>query len=158
MDIAQLLGIALHTLGFVIVCGYYGILARVVLPAIQRSLDPPAQATTLEAVERAALPLLLISAVLFLVTGTYLLLIDPEYQGLGAIRDSWSTLMLLKHLVVAGLVALGVTVDVLVRLVGEAEDDVTRTAAIRRVRLAAEGATGAAGLTILLTAAAQLSA
>ncbi len=157
MDLGRLLGLTVHTVAFVIVWGYYGILARIVLPALERSLDGTTLGRTLLTIERRAVPLLLVGVVLFLVTGTYLLLIDPAYEGLGAIRGSWSTLMLVKHLVVAAFVALGVVLHVLIQLVDEAEDDVTRAVAIRRVRWAAEAATGIGAVVALLTAAAQLS-
>ena len=158
MDVLQLLAIWLHTLAFVIAWGYYGILGRIVLPALERSLDQPAASRTLVAVERRALPLVLLSVALFVVTGSYLLLASPKYAGLGDFfANTWTTLMLLKHLVVAVLVALAVAVDLLIRRAGEASDDATGAAALHRVRLAAEGATGLGALVILLTAAAQLS-
>lgn len=157
MDVGQLLGLTLHTIAFVIVWGYYGILARIVLPALERSLAGSTLGHTLLAIERRAVPLLVLSVVLFLATGTYLLLTDPEFEGLGAVRGSWSTLMLLKHLVVAVFIALGVAVDILVRLVDEAEDDVTRTTSLRRVRWSAEAATVVGAVIALLTVAAQLS-
>jgi uncharacterized membrane protein len=56
------------------------------------------------------------------------------------------------------LVALGIAVEILVRRVAGATDDVSRSAALRRLRLSAEGATGLGALVVLLTAAAQLSA
>lgn len=158
MDLARLLGLTIHTIAFVTAWGYYGILARIMLPALERSLDGATLGGALWTIERRAVPLLLASVVLFLVTGTYLLLVDPAYEGLGAIRGSWSTLMLVKHLMVAAFVALGVLVHFLVQLVDEAEDDVTRTVAVRRVRWAADAATGLGALVALLTVAARLSA
>jgi uncharacterized membrane protein len=141
MDVAQLLAVWLHTLAFVI------------------AWDGPAQAAALVAIERRALPLVLLSMALFLATGTCLLFIDPRYAGLGDFfANTWTTLMLIKHLVVVVLIALGVAVDLFVRRVGEATDEVARRWALRRTRLSAEGATGIGALIVLLTAAAQLSA
>ena len=156
MEVPQLLGVWLHTVAFVIAWGYYGILGRMVIPALERSLDGPAMARTLLAIERRALPLVLLSMAVFLVTGTYLLFVDPKYAGLGDFfANSWTTLMLVKHLVVVVLIALGVVVDFLVRRVGEATDEATRAPALRRLQLSAEGATGVGALIVLLTAAAQ---
>jgi uncharacterized membrane protein len=143
---------------FVIAWGYYGILGRIVLPALERSLDGAAQASTLVSIERRALPLVLISMALFIVTGAYLLVIDDSYAGLGNIlANSWTTLMLVKHLVVVGLIGLGVAVDVLVRRAGAATDDPMRVSILHRVRLSAEAATALGALVVLLTVAAQLS-
>jgi uncharacterized membrane protein len=159
MDIAQLLAVWLHTLAFVIAWGYYGILGRIMLPALERSLDGPARARTLAAIERTALPLVVLSMALFVVTGSYLLFVDPRYAGLGDFfANTWTMLMLVKHLVVIVLIALGVVVDVLIRRLAEATNDATRVLVLRRLRLAAEGATGLGALIVLLTAAAQLSA
>jgi uncharacterized membrane protein len=110
------------------------------------------------ALERRALPLVLLSTALFLVTGAYLLFIDPKYAGLGNFfANTWATLMLVKHLVVVVLIALAVVVDLLVRRIGDAPDDATRVSNLRLLRLSAEGATGVGALIVLLTVAAQVA-
>ena len=159
MDVAHVLAIWLHTLALVIVLGYYGILGRVVLPAFERSLDRSAQGSALMAIERRAIPLLVLSIALFTATGVYLLVIDPDYAGLGnVLASTWTTLMLVKHVLVVGLVVLGVAVDRLVRRVGTATSDDIRDASLHRLALSAEAATGLGALAILLTAAAQATA
>jgi uncharacterized membrane protein len=159
MDLSQVLAAWLHTLAFVIAWGYYGILGRVVLPGLERSLERPAQVAALVAIERRALPLVVLSLVLFTATGTFLLVVDPQYAGLGDFfASTWTTLMLVKHVLVVALVVLGVAVDRLIRRAGEATSDDVRESAIRRAALSAEGATGLGALVVLLTAAAQASA
>jgi uncharacterized membrane protein len=129
-----------------------------VLPALERSLDRPAQAAALVAIERRALPLVAVSLVLFVATGTYLLVINPQYAGLGDFfASTWTTLMLVKHVLVVGLVVLGVYVDRLIRHLGEATSENARESAQRRLGLSAEAATGLGALIVLLTAAAQAS-
>lgn len=159
MDIPQLLAIAVHTLAFVIAWGYYGILGRIVLPALERSLEGPALGTSIGAIERRALPLVVLSAVLFTISGSYLLVTDSHYAGLGNLFASgWTSLILLKHVLVIVLVALAVAVDVYARRVASAIDDAPRTAALRRLSLAAEATTGVGALVVLLTAAAEAAA
>jgi uncharacterized membrane protein len=159
MDVPQVLAVWLHTLAFVIAWGYYGILGRMVLPALEQSLERLAQAAALVAIERRALPLVVLSLVLFAASGTYLLVIDPQYAGLGDFfASTLATLMLVKHVLVVGLVALGVYVDRLIRRVGDATNENARESALRRLALSAEGATGLGALIVLLTAAAQASA
>lgn len=159
MDIPQLLAVWLHTLAFVIAWGYYGVLGRMVLPALQRSLDKPAQTAALVAVETRARPLLVLSVALFTATGTYLLFVDPDYEGLGNVfASTWTTLMLVKHLLVIAWVMLAVLVDRCIRRVGEATSESAWASALRRLRLSAEGATGLGALIVLLTVAAQLAA
>jgi uncharacterized membrane protein len=159
MDLPQVLAVWLHTLAFVIAWGYYGILGRMVLPGLERSLERPAQAAALVAIERRALPLVVLSLALFTATGTYLLVVDPKYAGLGDFfASTWTTLLLVKHVLVVGLVVLGVAVDRLIRRVGEATSETARESALRRLALSAEGATGLGALIVLLTVAAQAAA
>jgi len=159
MDLPQVLAVWVHTLGLVIVLGYYGILGRVMLPALERSLELPDRAAALLAIERRALPLVVLSVALFVATGTYLLVINPHYAGVGDVfASTWTTLMFVKHLLVVGLIVLGVNVDRLIRRIGQGMSDDARETALHRLALSAEGATGLGALMILLTAAAEVAA
>ena len=103
-------------------------------------------------------PFMLLATVLFIVTGTYLLVVSDRYAGLGNFfASTWTTPMLIKHGLVIAFVALGVAEDFFVRGLGEMTTDGERAAGLRRVGLTAEAATGLGALIILLTAAAQLS-
>ncbi len=156
MDIAQVLAVWLHTLALVIVLGYYGILGRVILPALARSLELPAQSAALVAIERRALPIVVLSVALFVATGTYLLVINPHYAGIGDFfASTWTTLMFIKHVLVVVMVVLAVNVDRLIRRIGTGTSDDARESALHRLALSAEGATGLGALMILLTAVAQ---
>jgi uncharacterized membrane protein len=158
VDIWQLLATWLHTVAFVIAWGYYGVLGRMIVPALDRTLDGPMRADSLAAIERGALPLVLGSMALFVVTGSYLLFIDPRYEGLGNFfANGWTTFMLVKHVVVVGLIGLGVAVDVCIRRLQAATDEPARGAAMRWLRLSAEGATGLGAVVVLLTVAAQFA-
>ncbi len=158
MDIVHVLAVWLHTVAFVIAWGYYGVLDRMVLPALQQSLQGPARAATLVAVERRAVPLVLLSAVLFVATGTYLLVIDQRYEGLGNFfASTWTVLMLVKHVVVVVFVTLAVVVDRVVRRVAAATTDPERDSSLRLLGFTAQGTTALGALIALLTAAAQLS-
>ena len=158
MDIWLLIALWLHTVAFVIAWGYYGVLGRMVVPALERSLDGPMQSEALVAIERRAVPLVLLSMALFVATGTYLLFADPRYEGLGNFfANSWTTLMLVKHVVVIVLIGLGVAVNRYVGQLSEATDDGTRASALRGLRLSAEGVTALGAVIVLLTVAAQLS-
>ncbi len=159
MDLVHVVAVWLHTLALVIALGYYGILGRVVLPGLRRSLERPNQIAALTSIERRAVPFIVLAVALFTITGAYLLVIDPEYAGLGNVfASTWTTLMLVKHLLVVGLVVLGVYVDRLIRRADQAVSDDERDAALHRVALSAEAATGLGALTILLTASAQVVA
>ncbi len=159
MDVPHVAAVWLHTVAFVIAWGYYGVLARIVIPALRRSLDRQVAARTLVEVERRALPLVGLSVVLFIATGSYLLVTDPAYAGLGNFfATTWTTLMLVKHLVLVGLVALGVAVHALIVGANEAPDPAARERSTGLAELAAEAATAVGAVVALLTAAAQASA
>jgi uncharacterized membrane protein len=159
LDWLLLLALWLHTIALVIAVGYYGVLGRIIVPALTRTLHGSDLAETLAAVERHALPLVLLAVVLFAITGSYLLVVNPDYQGLGHFFDStWATLMLVKHGVVIVLVGVGVVIDWVARGLIVARDDAELARDVRRVRLGAELATALGVLAILLTAAAQVSA
>lgn len=115
MDYVQLGALSIHTLAMIMVVGYYGILGRVILPGLRRSLDDSTRASVLVAIERRALPLVVIAVGLFAATGAYLLLIDDQYAGLGNFSSTWAALMLVKHLLVIVMVVLGALVDYLIR-------------------------------------------
>src|SRR3970282_1719095 len=100
MDLTRVGAIALHTLAMMIVLGYYGVLGRIVLPALRRTLETRQLALSLVAVERRAKPLLVISIALFAITGIYLMIVDEQYAGLGnVVGSTWATLVLGKHVV-----------------------------------------------------------
>ena len=156
MDATHLIALWLHALAMVVVLGYYGILSRIVLPTLARSLEPAALARVVPAIERRALPILVAGIVLFIVTGVYLLVRDGRYAGVGSFASTWSTLMLIKHLVVVVMVVLGVGVD---RLAAgfAATSDAGRGRTFEILALAMDGMAALGILVLLLTAAAQLS-
>jgi uncharacterized membrane protein len=156
MELGEVLAIWLHTIALVIAWGYYGILGRIVLPALERSLGRPGMPLALLGIERRAAPLIVLSAVLFTLTGTYLLVIDPQYAGLGNVAaSSWTLLMLAKHVLVIGFVGVAVAIDLLIRRIGRASDQERSQCDLRWIRFGAEGATGLGAFIALLTAVAQ---
>jgi uncharacterized membrane protein len=157
VDLVLVISLAVHTLSMVIVLGYYGILGRIVLPALRRSLDGPGVARSLVGIEHRARPFLVLSIAAFAITGIYLTFADEQYEGLVALGgSSWTTLILLKHLVVAGVVGLGLLLDRLIEGLAGWEAEPPETS-VRTIGLLAEGITALGAIVILLTAAAQLS-
>lgn len=158
MDYVQAGAVAVHTLAMILVVGYYGILGRVILPALRGSLAGPDLATTLAAVERRAAPLLVLSVGLFVASGAYLLLADDQSEGIGNFFvTTWTTLMLAKHGLIVMMVGLAGIVHFLVSEVSFAQTDVERDRLLGRLGLAVEATTGLGALVVVLTAAAQLS-
>ena len=94
----------IHTIALVVLLGYYVTLSLVVLPWLTSggSREP---GSVIAALERRALPWILASVVLFTVTGVALMAAHT-----GASPD-WVPLIIVKHLVVISMIALGVVVD-----------------------------------------------
>ena len=156
MDAPQVLALWLHTIAFVIAWGYYGVLGRIILPALERSLDRRGRVSALQAIERRALPLIVLSLILFAVTGSYLLVVDPHYQGLGNLfASTWTRLIMIKHVLIIGLVVLAGLVDWLIRRAPDPDEPDDRGPGLGLIALAADGVTGLGALIALLTVAAQ---
>ena len=156
MDPLVVVATWVHTIAFVIAWGWFGILGRIVLPGLDGALSPGTANATLGAIERRAVPILVLSIVLFIGTGTYLLVVDPAYRGLGNLTAStWTVLMAVKHVLVVGLVIVGVVVDRLIRRLER--DQPVRAARSTRIRLGllVEAATGLGAVIALLTVIAQ---
>lgn len=142
-----------------VIRGYYGILGRIALPALERALDQRTLPVVLMELERRAVPLVVLSAVLFTLSGTYLLVTDPHYAGLGNVfASSWTLLMLGKHAVVIGFVGLAIAVHLLIPRIARTADGRGRKRDLRWLGFSAEGATGVGALVVLLTAVAQVAA
>jgi uncharacterized membrane protein len=159
VDVVQAVAVWLHSLATVTLLGYYALLALVVVPVLRRAVDGPALGRAIPEVERRALPLVLASIGVFLVTGMYLMLTDDRFLGLGHFfASTWSTLIVIKHVLVIALIGIGVFIDLLVVPdVATAVDEAARTVAIRRLSGGASAMAALGAIVLLLTAAAQAS-
>lgn len=159
MDVVGAVAVWLHSLATVALLGYYAVVALIVLPVLRSSLNGPALGRVIPAIERRGLPLVVGAVAILVVTGTYLLLTDDRFQGLGHFFGSaWSTLIVIKHVVIVAMVAIGVSIDLLVVPRIEAPvDEAARTAATSRFARGALAIMGLAAIVLLLTAAAQAS-
>ena len=94
----------IHTVAIVVLLGYYATLSLVVLPWLSSggSSEP---GRMMAAVERRALPWIVVSIVLFVVTGVVL---TAAHSGP---NPDWATLIIVKHVVVIAMVILGVVLD-----------------------------------------------
>jgi uncharacterized membrane protein len=158
MDVMETFGVWVHALSTVIMFGFYGVFGQIVMPALERALDGPALGRAVAMVERRAAPFMVLSVISFTISGAYLLAIDEEFAGLGNFRGStWNTLMLVKHGLVAVMVAGAVLVHLLAaRLDDPEQDDAELREGLGWLRLATDGTTALGALILLLTAAAQV--
>lgn len=99
----------LHHIAFVGWLGYFFSSAIVFTPLTRRHIPLPAQADFLIDYIRRVKVITFSAVGLFGATGTWLLLTDEEYEGLGNFFvNPWTTLISIKHIFVLALVALAV--------------------------------------------------
>jgi len=146
----------LHQVSIVALLGYYAALAVVVLPALSRTLDGDALGRSIGVVGRRSRLLVVVTIIVFLVTGTYLLLSAGRYDGLGNLfASTWTVLLTVKHLVVLLMLAVAFAIDRLSVAVAEAGSDEGRRTTLGMLGLAVQGMTVLGLVILLLTAAAQ---
>jgi uncharacterized membrane protein len=103
----------LHALAMIIFIGHYLLMSLIYIPALS-GLDNAGQA--LGEMSRSSRQWLYGSILVFIVTGVHLMLIDPNYMGIGNFSNPWALLMLIKHLVIVVMIALGFWFNMLQRV------------------------------------------
>lgn len=99
----------LHTLATIIMIGYYVFTGLIYLPILERQMQANALRDLLEQVSARLRPFFGGSLLIFLVTGTHLMLINESYLGLGNFfGNTWSALIVIKHVLVLAFLALAV--------------------------------------------------
>ena len=99
----------LHALATIVMIGYYVFTSLIYLPVFERQMQPKALRGLLEQVSARLRPYFGGSLLIFLVTGTHLMVINQNYLGLGNIfGNPWSVLIVIKHVLVLAFLALAV--------------------------------------------------
>jgi uncharacterized membrane protein len=99
----------LHSLATIVMIGYYLFTSLIYLPVFERQMQANALRDLLEQVSARLRPFFGGSLLIFLVTGTHLMLINENYLGLGNFfANPWSVLIVIKHVLVLAFLALAV--------------------------------------------------
>lgn len=88
----------LHLLATVTWVGSLAGVSFLVLPAMQRSLDPQTQLVFIEAMQKRLEPIAWFSMSLLLATGLFQMSVNPHYDGFLSTSTQWSLAILAKHL------------------------------------------------------------
>ncbi len=88
----------LHLLATVTWVGSLAGISFLVLPAMQRALNPETQLIFIEAMQKRLEPIAWFSMSLLLVTGLFQMSVNPHYDGFLSISTQWSLAILIKHL------------------------------------------------------------
>lgn len=88
----------LHLLATVTWVGSLAGVSFLVLPAMQRSLNPETQLVFIEAMQKRLEPIAWFSMALLLLTGLFQMSVNPHYDGFISVSTQWSVAILTKHL------------------------------------------------------------
>ena len=141
----------LHALGTVVLIGHYLLLSTIYLPVLTRY-----NGNILSEISKRSRPWLYTSLLIFMVTGIYLMLIDPNYLGVGNFDNIWGVLMLVKHILVVAMIALGFWFNAILRVGPMMSSNNSSELGMNRFRLYSKLMMISGVLVLLLTALAQM--
>jgi uncharacterized membrane protein len=142
----------LHALATIVMVGYYLFTSLIFLPIFESQMQGTALRNLLERVSNRLRPYFGGSLLIFMITGTYLMLINEAYLGLGNFfANPWSILIVVKHVLVVAFLALAMYSERV--FLAQISDE--KTDALKKFRLALNINTFMGLFIILLTSIAQ---
>jgi uncharacterized membrane protein len=145
------LAVWLHALATVILIGHYLLFSTIYLPVLEKN-----NGQILSEISKRSRSWLYASLLIFILTGTYLMLIDPGYLGFMNFGNFWGIVMVIKHILVLGMIALGFWFNAILRVGPMMGSNNSAELGIRRFRLYSNLMTISGVLVLLLTALAQI--
>lgn len=101
-----------HILATVVWIGGILIITLLVIPEVNRILaDQPTLYQTLLRLRKRFYPISNLALVVLIVTGLSQMTADPEYDGLMQFNNTWSQVMLMKHILIVVLALVGVFIQ-----------------------------------------------
>ncbi len=145
----------LHSLATAIFIGHFLLLSVLYLPALQ-GIPQELRGCVLTAVSRRSRFWMYGSLVVFALTGFYLMLADPSYQGIGNFGSPWAILMLVKHILIFVMIGLGFWYNAVQHIGPLASSNTGASRAFAQFRRYANLMAVSGAAVLLLTAVAQL--
>jgi uncharacterized membrane protein len=142
----------LHALATVVFIGQFVLLATIYLPVLSKA----GNGATLSEISKYSRPWLYSSMFVFIITGVYLMIVDPNYLGIGNFSNFWSTMMLVKHLLILGMIAMGFWFNAIMRVGPLMNSNTGGAQAISRFRWYTNSMAISGVLVLFLTALAQV--
>lgn len=140
----------LHALATVIFIGHFVLLAGLYLPALA------GDGAALSRISKRSRWWMYASLLVFAITGIYLTLVDPNYLGVGNFTNFWAIVMLVKHILILVMIALGFWYNAILRVGPMMRSNSGAEQAVRHFRLYVNLMAISGILVLLLTAVAQL--
>ena len=145
----------LHGLASIVFIGHYVLLSVIYLPALDEVPENP-RGESIRAISRRSRNWLYAGLLVFAATGTHLMLVDPGYSGFGNFfGNTWSILMSVKHLLVAGMIGMGFWFNGILRVGPMTSANTGSREATNRFRRHANTMAICGVVVLLLTAVAQ---
>ena len=144
----------LHAIATVLFIGHYLLLSLIYLPAFAQQKAEIAGPILSEVSKRSRV-WMYASLLIFMVTGIYLMIVDPNYLGIGKFGNLWSIAMLVKHILIGAMIALGFFYNALLRVGPMMSSNSGAEGAIARFGLYSRLMAICGVLVLLLTAFAQ---
>lgn len=145
----------LHALATIVLIGHFVLLSGLYLPVLTRERADRAGLQLLSEISQRSRPWLYAALVAFAVTGVYLTLVDPLYLGLGNFGNAWGVLMLVKHVLILGMIAVGFWCNAVLRVGPLLASNAPAAVTVAGFRRYAWLMTGLGIVIIVLTAMAQ---
>ncbi len=143
----------LHALATVTMIGHYLLLSLIYLPVLAKENGG---GQILSAISKRSRMWMYASLAVFAVTGTHLTFVDSNYLGVGDFGNLWTVLMLVKHLLIMAMIALGFWYNAILRVGPMMSSNHGAEQAIARFGLYSRLMAGCGMLVLLLTALAQV--
>jgi len=145
------ISIWLHNIGTIVLIGHYLLLSLLYIPVLKNE-----KATILSEISKRSRLWMYASLLIFAVTGTYLTFADPNYLGFANFGNVWGIFMLIKHLLILGMIAMGFWFNAILRVGPMMRSNNGAEQAMLRFRLYANLMAISGVLVLLLTALAQV--
>jgi uncharacterized membrane protein len=145
----------LHSLATVIFIGHPLLFSLIYLPAFAQNQANPVNGNILSAISKHSRVWMYASLGVFIVTGIYLMYVDPSYLGIGKFNNLWSIMMLVKHILILGMVGMGFWYNGLMRVGPLMSSNTGATQALLRFRQYNNLMAVTGVLILLLTAVSQ---
>ena len=142
----------LHTLATVVFIGHFVLLATIYMPVLSRAGNGAA----LSEISKRSRQWLYGSMLVFVITGVYLMIVDPNYLGIGNFGNFWGVVMLIKHILIIVMVAIGFWFNAIMRVGPLMSSNTGAVQAISRFRWYVNAMALSGVLVLLLTALAQV--
>jgi uncharacterized membrane protein len=143
----------LHSIATILLIGHYLLLSLIYLPILTKQ---EAGGIILSAVSKSSRVWMYLSLAVFMVTGIYLMIVDPNYLGVGNFGNLWGIVMLAKHLLVVGMIVMGFWFNAILRVGPLMSSNSGASQAIARFGSYSKWMAISGLLVLLLTAIAQV--